>query len=426
MSLRRRVLSILLSGFLTITAAACGGLGEETSATANSLTFWLSQQTPQPIKDEIAAFGKQNGIDPEIVTIPDSFETNALTKWTAGERPDVIYWQPARKFLAQLIPAANLQDLSGMDFVKKSKYGLATESGAMDGKTYTATVGFPSIFGILYNKGVFAKNYLAPPKSLDDLLAAARKLKFAGVAPMSVAGGDPWTMQVPVYEMLTDAVANGLIAKINTAEADWTDPAVVSALRDFKSFVDAGYANPDHKTAKYTDQQAALLSGRTAMVAQGSWMISALAETAGLEKVDQTIGFMPWPSASGKVMWQSSNNASIMLPKTGSAGREKAARDYVTYATSTGYEAYLASAKEPSVIEGIADPPGASKLQQAVAGAYSSGSIPSVDMQAAASFGDFPTFISELIVGSATPEDVAGRMQTEFKKNAKLIGVKGF
>jgi raffinose/stachyose/melibiose transport system substrate-binding protein len=162
------------------------------------------------------------------------------------------------------------------------------------------------------------------------------------------------------------------------------------------------------------------------MVAQGSWMISALADTAGLDKADQIAGFTPWPSTSGKVMWQSSNNASIMLPKTGDKAREKAARDYVTYATTAGYEAYLATAREPSVIEGIPDPPGVSGLQRAVADAYSGGSVPSVDMQAAASFGDFPTLLSELIVGRSSPEEVAGRMQEEFRKNAKLIGVKGF
>ncbi|TMR95032.1 extracellular solute-binding protein, partial [Nonomuraea basaltis] len=402
------------------------GTGGTADAEPGSLTFWLSQQTPQSIKDGIAAFGKQDGVKTEIVTVPDPFETNTLTKWTAGERPDVIYWQPATKFFAQLVPRSNLQDLSGMDFVKKTKYRLAAESGASDGKAYTATVGFPSIFGIFYNKGVFAKNGVTPPKSYDELLAVSKKLKDAGVAPMSIAGGDAWTMQVPIYEMLTDAVASGLVEKINTKAASWTDPAVLSALKGFKSYVEAGYTNPDYKTAKYTDQQYALLSGKVAMVAQASWMISALAETAGAGKVDQSIGFMPWPTTSGKAMWQSSNNASVMLPKTSDATREQAARDYVAYATTTGYKAYLGAAKEPSVIEGITDPPGVSVLQKAVGDAYAAGAIPSVDMQAAASFGDFPTMVGELITGKSTPEDVARQMQAEFEKNAKLIGVEGF
>lgn len=424
----RRILLITLAGILALLAAGCGGGGTSDQSTQKpeSLTFWISQQTPQPIKDEIAAFGEESGITPEIVTIPDPFENNTLTKWTAGERPDVIYWQPATKFFAQLVPEKNLQDLSNMDFVGKTKYGLAAESGAVGDKTYTATVGFPSIFGIFYNKTVFDEHGLEPPKTVDDLTQVSQELKSAGVAPMAVAGGDPWTMQVPVYEMLTDAVADGLIARINTGEATWTDPAVVAALRDFKAYVDAGFTNPDYKTAKYTDQQSQLLSGEAAMVAHGSWLISGLAELARPDEIDQKVGFIPWPSATGKVMWQSSNNASVMLPKTGDAGREQAARDYVAYATSTGYEAFLDAAKEPSVINGIEDPAGISELQQAVVDAYADGSIPSVDMQAAASFGDFPTLVSELVVGSSTPEDVAAQMQAEFEKNAKLIGVEGF
>ncbi|RSM64128.1 hypothetical protein DMB66_21065 [Actinoplanes sp. ATCC 53533] len=426
MSLNKRVLRFMLSGIVAATVAGCGISGDRAGAEATSLSFWLAQQTPQPIRDGIAAFGRENGIATEIVTVPDPFETNTLTKWAAGERPDVLYWQPATKFFIQLVPKANLQDLSGMDFVGRTRHRLAVESGALDGRTYTATVGFPAVFGIFYNKDVFARAGLTPPKNPGDLRAVCQQLKAAGVVPMSVAGGDPWTMQVPVYEMLTDAVAGGLIERINTARAAWTDPAVVAALRDFKGVVDAGFTNPDVATASYADQQADLLSGEVAMVAQGSWLISALTDTAGAERVDRSIGFAPWPSASGKVMWQSSNNASVMLPKTGNAARERAARDYVAYATSTGYRQALAAAKEPSVIDGIADPPGVSALRKAVADAYLNRSVPSVDMQAVASFGDFPTLMSELIMGRAGPEEVAGRMQEEFRRNAKLVGVEGF
>jgi raffinose/stachyose/melibiose transport system substrate-binding protein len=234
----RSVLSSLLTVAVAVAVAVVVGCGDSRGEADKpaALTFWLSQQTPQAIKDEITAFGSRHGLRPEIVTIPDPFESNTLTKWTAGERPDVIYWQPATKFLAQLVPPTNLQDLSPMDFVKRTKYGLATESGAIGGKTYTATVGFPSVFGIIYNKAVFARHRLAPPKTLDELRAVSRKLKAAGVAPTSVAaGGDPWTTQVPVYEMLTDAVAGGLIGEISRGRAAWTDPAVVTALRDFKA-----------------------------------------------------------------------------------------------------------------------------------------------------------------------------------------------
>ncbi|SEG88663.1 raffinose/stachyose/melibiose transport system substrate-binding protein [Nonomuraea solani] len=420
MSSKNRLSLIILTTLLTIGASGCG------SAEPAPLTFWISQQTPQSVKDGIAAFGEQGGVEAEIVTIPDPFETNTLTKWTAGERPDVLYWQPAKKFFAQLVPRVNLQDLSGMDFVKKAKHRLAAESGAADGRTYIATVGFPSIFGLFYNRNVFAENKITPPKSYAELLAASKKLKAAGVTPMSIAGGDAWTMQVPVYELFTDPVAAGLVEKINTRAASWQDPAVVSALSTFKSYIDSGYANADHKTATYADQQSALLEGRAAMVAQASWMLSALAETAGAAEVDRSIGFVPWPTASAKVMWQSSNNASVMLPKTGDPASERAARDYVTYATTTGYRAYLDVAKEPSVIEGIADPPGMSALQRTVADAYAAGSIPSVDMQAAASFGDFPALVGELVAGRASAADVARTMQAEFEKNAKLIGVEGF
>ena len=229
------------------------------------------------------------------------------------------------------------------------------------------------------------------------------------------------TTQVPVIELLTDAVNGGLISNINTKKAQWSDPAVTGALSTFKSYISAGYVNADYKTAKYTDQISQLVAGKVAMVPQGSWMNSSFTGDAS------NIDFIAFPSSSGKVTWQSSNLASIMLPKTKNSANEKAARDFVDYATvGDGYKAYLSAAKEPSVINGVADPAKISQLQQATAALYANGSIPSVDMQSAASFGDFPTLVSQLIAGTANPDSIAKQMQSAFEQNAKLIGVSGF
>ena len=334
------------------------------------------------------------------------------------------FWQPSTKFLRQLDPAQNLQDLSGLAFVGRTKYGLAKRSGSVDGKVYTATFGFPSVFGLFYNKAVLARIGVAAPATAAELDTAMRKAKAAGVSPLQLAGGDAWTNQVPVYDLLTQAVGAGLIDRINRRQAIWSDPAVVAALTTFKSYVDAGLVNPDARTAKYTEQQAALLTGKAAFVAQGSWMAASLAETAGAGLAGR-IGFIAWPG-SAAVQWQTSNLGSIQLPKTGDSGREKAARDFVDYATGEGYAAYVKATGEPTVITGVDTPSNVSALTQTIVAAYQKSSTPSIDMQAAASFGDFPTLVGQLIAGTMSPAQVAAAMQKEFDRNAKLVKVPGF
>jgi len=395
-------------------------------AKPESLTFWGSQETPQAVKDTIDAFGKQEGIKTEFVVLPAD-QGIVLTKIATGDKSDVIFWQSSVSGLLPLNPEKNLLDLSDMAVAGKLKYGMGELAGKVNGKVYAALFGFPTVFGVFYNKKVFADNGLTPPSTHQELLDVSAKLKAAGVPPMFLAEGDVWPNQLPVFEIRTDAIADGLIQKINNREATWTDPAIVDSFRIWKEYVDQGFLNPNYKTAKFTDSHTALLDGKTGMVAQGSWFTPGLVEAAdgSSEKVDEAIGFFPWPSESGKLQWQASNLGSVQLFKTGDAAREAAARRFVDYITGDGYQGYLDSAKEAPILDGFQTPP-LSKLTTDFVNAFETGSVPSEGMLQAVGTGDLPSWISQLQAGTLTPEQVAQNMQDAFEKNAKEAGIPGY
>lgn len=415
---RRRAVAAVVAGIALVLAGCSGDGGDDSAEGPIELTAWGAQTTTEATKAAIAAFEEESGIKINLEIVPDSFDENVVTRWTAGQRPDILFGQPLRGSLLKLNPAKNLQDLSDMEFVDKLKFGLE-DAGALDGVNYTATYGFPALFGLFQNTKVLEDNGIQPPTTLDELQDALDKLKAAGQPGIAITAGDAWTTQLPFFVRLSDAIADGLVEDINTGEAEWTDERVVEALEWVKGLVDGGYTNPDYTTAVFADAAKKLEAGEVAFAAQGTWMFPAFTDTTN-------VAFTAFPSESGAALWQSSNLVSIQLPRTGESPREAAAREFVDFITvGNGYSVYLDVAKEPSVYEGVDDPADLSESQKQAVAAFEN-SVPSIDTQSAASTGDLPGSLGELLAGTADAAQVAERLQTAFADNAAQAGVPGF
>ncbi|MGF1662403.1 MAG: ABC transporter substrate-binding protein [Kineosporiaceae bacterium] len=390
---------------------------------ADSLTLWGAQETPDVVTELVDRYGQERGVDVEFVTVPGPFDQNVLTRWTTGDRPDVMFFQPASWRLRQL-QVDNLQPLDDLGLEERQRFDLTGESGSVDGVQYAATFGFPAVFGVFYNRAVFEEQDLQPPTTYEEFLDVARTLDEAGVDPVHLAGGEPWTLQLGPFEWLTDAAADGLVEDINANEAEWTDERVVESFERLRTLVGEGLVNDDHTTATYVDQQQALVSGEAGMVIQASWIVPALTGSQGEEAVD-SVGYFPMPNESGAVMWQASNLGSAVLPRTGDPAAEATARDFLTWLTTDAYPDYLEGTGEPSVFSDVEDPP-LDDLTSEVVEAFEAESIPSLTLQAAADYGPLAPNLGELVAGVRDPQGVAEAMQTEFARNAEASGLDGW
>ncbi len=368
------------------------------------------------MKSVLEGFKKSTGISVNVVTIPDSFEQNLQTKWAAGQRPDILFYQPAPSSLANLNAKKNLQDLGDMKFVQQTKFGLA-DAGTMDGVHYTATYDFPSVFGIYYNKKVFSDNNIAIPKTVADLDSAAATLKAKGVVPFGVTGGDNWSTQIPFMEASTDLVHAGDVKKINNGSEKFTDAKWIDAFSVAPGWVSKGWVNPDYKSAQYAAMPAQLQAGSVAMYPMASWMAGTFTDTSD-------IGFFPWPSTSEAVQYQSGNVASVQLPKTGDSAREAASRKFVDYITvGQGYKTLNAALGSPSIMKGVPDPEKVNPLLKEAASLFAGGkSLPSLDTQLAYGPSNRADLSLALVTGSLTAQEFASQYQDAFDKLRKLQG----
>ncbi|SDG23990.1 ABC-type glycerol-3-phosphate transport system, substrate-binding protein [Lentzea fradiae] len=181
--------AVLLAGVLAVGTAACGS--DSTSEAGGKVVLDINGQPPQTqafdrkvFDEDVAEFEKQN---PDIDLVPHEGFMDPKTfsaKLAGGQLEDVfyVYFTDPAALIARR-QAADLtdyvKDVPHYDDIKQELKDVFT----VDGKVY----GLPTAnytMGLLYSRPNFIKAGLdpnSPPKTWDEVRAAAKKLKDAGV-----------------------------------------------------------------------------------------------------------------------------------------------------------------------------------------------------------------------------------------------------
>jgi raffinose/stachyose/melibiose transport system substrate-binding protein len=156
-----------------------------------------------------------------------------------------------------------------------------------------------NIEGIFYNKKIFAENGISVPKTWEELVAAATKLKAAGIQPFTAGGKSGWPVSRWVGAYIFRSLGGDAMAAVANKSAKLTDPGYVAAAQAIQDLGKAGFfpvgvASEDLPTA-YND----LVTGKAAMQYQGTWLLANINDptqnTVGLDQ----IGLMQVPVVTG-------------------------------------------------------------------------------------------------------------------------------
>jgi raffinose/stachyose/melibiose transport system substrate-binding protein len=313
----RLVTAAAAAAALATMSACSSGVGGGTSSTSaggggggsKTLTL-LVDNGPNTIKSAqalIDAFKQQNpGVDVKMDTRPQGTEGDNLvkTKLSTGDMQDV-FWYNDGSLLQALNPAQNLVDLTGDPAVAQvdpTFLPVVTQNN----KVYGAPVGTAFGGGILYNKDVFAKAGVQVPKSWNDFLAAADKIKTSGVTPVIETFGDTWTSQLFVLgDYYNVQLAEPNFAKDYTANRIKyaNDPNAVKGFQKLAEVKAKGYVNSSYGSLKQTQGMKLLADGKGAMYPMLSNAVT-LVPSADQQK----IGFFGIPgddaSKAGATVWE--------------------------------------------------------------------------------------------------------------------------
>jgi raffinose/stachyose/melibiose transport system substrate-binding protein len=420
--------TLALAMVATGTSTATAGV-RQAAGSPQPLLLWEPATEVTAVAPMLTAFQAKTGIKVNTLVFPSNgFENDLLTKWAAGNRPDIMLWHAIGNWLVAINPTVNLQDMSTMPFVKKTPASVLDNSVRYDGKVWAALLDVPQLDVISYNEKVFDKVGLKVPSDYNQLLSACQaiKAKDPGVSPIVMGGGDIWPVQIPAFMMFNSALkANyGLISGINDNKVHFTDTPFLRGFEVMQTLQKDGCFNSDDLSMTYAQSVDALMTGKGAM--EFSVGPAALYPTYTLAQINSTEKVTSLSYSNNVGSWQEAGTG-FYLPKTGSSQRESESKQFIDFITGPYYQTYLNTQKEEPLLTGYAAPPGIPMPYVEAYQILTHNSVPQYQQDLQANYSNlFANWIIAMLGGKMTPLQVAQNLQNSFAQNAQQVGLKGF
>ncbi|HYH02841.1 MAG TPA: ABC transporter substrate-binding protein [Bacillota bacterium] len=224
----------------------------------------------------------------EIETIKD-YQPAMKIKMASDDLPDV--WSVHNDYYSkEQLQQFNLP-LNSFSFTKDF-LGTDGFKGA-DGKIYALPLGMNTT-GVVYNKKIFAKLGLKVPQTLDEFVAAGKKISAAGYVGLATAAKAGWPLQyfwqdIPKF-ISGDSDVRNKLAKVD--EPFTPSNAVYKSYAILKRFADEKIIEKDPLSADWEPMKQEFRAGKVGMFLLGNWFVpQALGSALKMEDV----GFFPFP-----------------------------------------------------------------------------------------------------------------------------------
>ncbi|WP_301229606.1 sugar ABC transporter substrate-binding protein [Arthrobacter sp. PsM3] len=320
MNNKRRVTVILAMAAiapLTFTACAGGGAAPASGGDVKSLTV-LDSYNNDPDKGILQASidkcAAKVGVTIERTTVPgkDRMQT-VLQRSSSKTLPDVLMLDnPEVKDVAA---TGALSPLSDYKVDMSAFAGNSLDAVTQDGQVYGLPLPADTL-GLFYNADVLAAAGITPPKTWDELKAAAAKLTTGDQYGLAFSAAATYE---GAWQFLPFMWTNG------GDETKLDSPEVKGALQLYVDLVQSGSASKSVINWNQADVKDQFVAGKAAMMINGPWQIPALAKVPGVKwntvqipvnKPGQT------PTAPlGGMVWT--------VPRTGDKAKQAKAAEFV-------------------------------------------------------------------------------------------------
>jgi ABC-type glycerol-3-phosphate transport system substrate-binding protein len=186
----------------------------------------------------IAAFEKKNPDATVKYTAGGDNIVTVLSTAVEGGNP------PAMASLAQpgvVADFAGRGALKPIDFASaaiKDNFGQSVlDVGSVDGKPYGLLFKAANKSTVWYNVAAFKDAGVEPPKTWDELLAAAKTINASGLPAYSIGGADGWTLTDLFENIYIRTAGVEKYDQLTKHEIPWTDQSVKDALAEMAKVV---------------------------------------------------------------------------------------------------------------------------------------------------------------------------------------------
>jgi len=312
---------------LAPTLTACGSDDAESGGgSIDVVTRWTSGNSAAAAQKRVFdAFTAETGITINVTEGLETIDDQVENAVAAGKSPDLVIVNLFDKTLGWLdagvtVPADDyvkdwgLADRMKPDALDEWRVG-GVAGGELQGLPFS---GFS--WPLWYNTELLTKAGVTEiPKTTDDLLAAARKLRAAGIGPVAVGGND-WTGQKLFYQVAQSFTDAATMQKVMKEGGYCATPSVVQGIELFTTLRDGGVFVDNAAGLIADDMYASYYSGQSAIMSAGSWAYTeSAASGTGIEK-KTTLGGFPVPSGSTfqkPTAYQGFTGVGFMITKQG-------------------------------------------------------------------------------------------------------------
>ncbi|MEO3854518.1 extracellular solute-binding protein [Acrocarpospora sp. B8E8] len=332
-----RGVAAFAAGALVLSLAACGSDDPAPGPATASATgggsidvvtrFTAGNSAAQAQKRVFDAFTAETGIKINLTEGLEAIDDQVETAVAAGKSPDLVIVNLFDKTVGWLgagvtVPADQyVKDWGLADKMKPEALDEWRVGGVAGGQLQGLPFsGFS--WPLWYNTDLLTKAGVTEvPKSTDELIAAAKKLREAGVGPVTVGGND-WTGQKLFYQIAQSFTDAATMQKVMREGGYCTTPSVLNGIKLFTDLRDAKVFVDNVAGLSADDMYASFYSGKAAIMSAGSWAYTeSKASGTGIE-THTTLGGFPVPSGSvypKPTAYQGFTGVGFMITKQGAA-----------------------------------------------------------------------------------------------------------
>jgi raffinose/stachyose/melibiose transport system substrate-binding protein len=244
-----------------------------TASSTPTVTLWSWRPQDAQLWKQV---GKQLNITinfrPIVVNL---YFATLATAMQGGKGPDIFFstdgndtFQYAQTHLIQSTEAAGV-DISKISPSVSSRF-------ALNGKHWGIPYALQTLH-VFYNKAIFQKYHLSPPKTWEDLIQLCKTLQSHGVTPFNVMGTQPRVLNHTIDEILSSTASGAWNQDLIAGKTNYQSAPFIEALTKTQAlipFFEHNYVASGSPTG--SSQWEALALGQAAMIFDGIYAVPGI------------------------------------------------------------------------------------------------------------------------------------------------------
>lgn len=292
------------------------------------LHYWTGDMSGG-INEMVNAFNKKNpGYDVRASGFEhETFKTSIKVMLEVGNPPDLFsYWAGSR--IQDLVKQNYLADIDDIwtkaDLNSKFTPSVA-EACTYSGKKYAIPV-TQHYVALFYNKAIFQKFSLKPPKTWTEFINTCEKLKTNGVTPIALGSREKWPAQFWFDYLLLSTAGHEYRQNLMDGKASYTDQQVMNTFSIWNSIIK--YFNKNPNGLDWAEASKMVYNGEAAMTLMGTWIIGQF-DTKLNWKQEKDYDFFSFPIINSETPQVGLGPIDcIVIPNTKMAESAKTALNY--------------------------------------------------------------------------------------------------